>query len=127
MANINVFDRVDRLNNNNYRTWKFAMKMLLIQRELWKYVDGSAVIRDDATIEQKVSHRSKDEKALSTIALSIDPDQQVHIVHCETARQAWLVFEEIYEPKSRQRIMQLKRQFVRIRLKDDENMESYLV
>lgn len=102
------------------------MKMLLIQRELWKHVDGSAVLRDDATAEQKVSHKSKDEKALSTIALSIDPDQQVHIVHCGTARQAWLVLEEIYEPKSRQRIMQLKRQFVRIRLKDDENIESYL-
>lgn len=74
----------------------------------------------------KIRHKSKDDKALSTIALSIEPDQQVHIVYCETARQAWLVLEEIYEPKSRQRIMQLKRQFVRTRLKDDENMESYL-
>jgi len=85
MASVNAFDRVDRLNSNNYRTWKFAMKMLLIQRELWKYVNRSAVLRDDATTEQKASHRSKDEKALSTIALSIDRDQQVHIVHCETA------------------------------------------
>lgn len=121
-----AFDRIDRLNSNNYRTWKFAMKMLLIQRELWDYVNGTAVLLNDATAEQKVKHKSKDEKAFSTIALSIDPDQQVHIVHCETARQAWLVLEEIYEPKSRKRIMQLKRQFVRIRLKDDENMEAYL-
>lgn len=68
----------------------------------------------------------KDEKALLTIALSIDPDQQVHIVHCKTAKQAWLGLEEIYEPKSRQQIIQLKRQFVRIRLKNDENIESYL-
>lgn len=126
MANINAFDRVDRLNSNNYRTWKFAMKMLLIQRELWDHVNGTVTLQNDATVEQKARYKSKDEKALSTIALSIDPDQQVHIVHCETARQAWLILEEIYEPKSRQRIMQLKRQFVRIRLKDDENMESYL-
>lgn len=125
MANVNAFDRVDRLNSNNYQTWKFAMKMLLIQRELWDYVNKSTILQDDATVEQKIRHKSKDEKALSTIALSIDPDQQIHIVHCETARQARLVLEEIYEPESRQRIMQLKRQFVRIRLKDDENMESY--
>lgn len=105
MANIHTFDRVDRLNSNNYRTWKFAIKMLLIQRELWDYVNGIATLQDDATADQKVKHKSKDEKALSTIALSIEADQQVHIVNCETARQAWLVLEEIYEPKSRQRIM----------------------
>lgn len=126
MASINTFDRVDRLNSDNYRTWKFVMKMLLIQRELWDYVNGTVTLQADATAEQKVRHKSKDEKALSTIALSIEADQQVHIVNCETARQTWLVLEEIYEPKSRQRIMQLKRQFVRIRLKDDENMESYV-
>lgn len=81
------------------------MKMLLIQRELWEYVNGFVILQDDATAEQKTRHKSKDDKALSTIALSIEPDQQVHIVHRETARQAWLVLEEIYEPKSRQRIM----------------------
>lgn len=112
MANVNAFDRVDRLNSSNYRTWKFAMKMSLIQRELWDYVNGSIILQDDATVEQKIRHKSKDEKALSTIALSIDPDQQIHIVHCKTVKQAWLVLEEIYEPKSRQRIMQLKGQFV---------------
>lgn len=78
MASINTFDRVDRLNSDNYRTWKFAMKMLLIQRELWDYVNGTVTLQADATAEQKVRHKSKDEKALSTIALSIEADQQVH-------------------------------------------------
>lgn len=61
------------------------MQILLIQRESWDYVNGSAILQENATVKQKVRHKSKDEKALSTIAFSIDPDQQVHIVHCETA------------------------------------------
>lgn len=75
------------------------MKMLLIQRELWDHVKGSVVLQDDTPAEQKVRHKSNDEKALSTIALSIELDQQIYILHCKMVRQAWLVLEEIYEPK----------------------------
>lgn len=43
MASIaNSTDRTDKLNGNNYRTWKFNMKMALIQRELWEHAGGAA-------------------------------------------------------------------------------------
>lgn len=100
--------------------------MLLIQRELWDYVNGTVKLEANANPAEVRAFRSKEDKALSTIALAIDPDQQIHIVDCRTAAEAWEILEQVYEPKSRQRIMQSKRQFVRIRLKDDETMASYL-
>jgi len=38
-----LIDRIDKLNSNNYQSWKFNMKMALVQRELWKHVTGEAV------------------------------------------------------------------------------------
>nr|XP_034195290.1 uncharacterized protein LOC117611448 [Osmia lignaria] len=118
MASVTSTDRTDRLNNENYRTWKFSMKI--------SYVDGTCKLQEGADAVTEQAYKSKVEKALSTIALSIDPDQQIHIVDCKTAEEAWIILEQVYEPRSRQRIMQLKREFVRIRLKENEIMASYL-
>lgn len=126
MAGVTVADKIDRLNAENYRTWKFSMKMLLIQRELWNYVNGTEKLEPNAEAAVVQNFRSKDEKAFSTIALSIDPDQQIHIVDCKTSAEAWTSLEQVYEPKSRPRIMQLKREFVRTVLTEGESMASYL-
>ena len=126
MASVSKAGKVDRLNGGNYRTWKFAAKMYLIQKDLWPYVNGEAQIKQEATEEEARQYNSKVEKALATIALAVQADQQVHIVDCTTAVQAWNVLQQVYEPKSRQRIMQLKREFVRVRLKENETMASYL-
>jgi len=99
--------------------------MLLIQRELWSHIDGTK-LDDDASAAKRQAFKTKNDKALSPIALSIDLDQQIHIIDCRTLAEAWAVLEQVYEPKSKQRIMQLKREFVRIRLKEDESMISYI-
>jgi len=68
------------------------MKMLLIERELWNYING-VVIRLPANNED---FDRKDCKALSTIALGINQDQQIHI----TAKEAWTLLEGVFEPKT---------------------------
>jgi len=40
-------DRIDKLNGTNYRSWKFNMKMMLVQRELWQHVTGEATLPAD--------------------------------------------------------------------------------
>ncbi|KAK2577711.1 hypothetical protein KPH14_007152 [Odynerus spinipes] len=116
--------KIDRLNGENYRTWKFAAKMYLIQKDLWPYVTGDAKIKADASLEEKQAHNNKVDKALATIALAIEADQQIHIVDCKTAEEAWKNLKQVYEPKSRQRIMQLKREMIRIRLKEEMKDED---
>lgn len=118
-------DRIDKLNSNNYRSWKFNMKMALVQRELWKHVTGEAVrpVEDENEIER---FNRKEEKALAAIALSVEPEQQGHIIDCETASDAWEALKKVFEPTSRPRILQLKKQMVSIQLKSDESMTSYL-
>lgn len=125
-ANVKIVDKLEKLNESNYRTWKFCMKMYLIQKELWDYANGTAVLPKEPMGTQTLQFKLQDQKALSMIALAIEPDQQVHIGDCETAREAWTTLEQAYELKSKMRIMQLKKQFTRILLKETETMTSYL-
>jgi len=120
-----LLDKIDKLNGNNYRSWKFNMKMALVQRELWDHVTGEAVAPDNDRDENTRFER-KEEKALATIALSIEPEHQIHIMDCTKASDAWDILRKIFEPKSRPRILQLKKQMVSIRLEQDETMMSYL-
>jgi len=118
-------DRIDKLNSNNYRSWKFNMKMALIQRELWKHVTGEAIRPTDNENEVDRYNRTE-EKALAAIALSVEPEQQGHIIDCKTASDAWEALKRVFEPKSRPRILQLKKQMVSIQLESEESMTSYL-
>lgn len=115
-------DRIDKLNGNNYRTWMFNMRMALVQQELWKHVTGEAVRTVDDEDEAERFDR-KEEKALA--ALSVEPEQQGHIIDCQTASDAWEVLKRVFEPKSRPRILQLKKQMVSIQLEPEESMTSY--
>lgn len=63
------------------------MKMALVQRELWQHATGEAVKPEEDVNEIERFNR-KEEKALAAIALSVDADQQVHILDCETASDA---------------------------------------
>ena len=42
------------------------MRHLLLAKELWKYVDGSEVLAEDANDEARATFRQKSQKALST-------------------------------------------------------------
>ncbi|UYV75490.1 hypothetical protein LAZ67_13000394 [Cordylochernes scorpioides] len=113
---------LEKLNDQNYRSWKYNTKMMLIERELWKYVT-------EPTPDEEASRtifNMKQEKALAMIALTISPSQQIHIMDCTTAREVWDTLEQVYEPKSRSRILQLKKQFISIRFEEQEMMTNYL-
>ncbi|UYV79479.1 hypothetical protein LAZ67_17002785, partial [Cordylochernes scorpioides] len=53
-------------------------------------------------------------------------EQQIHVIDCKTASEAWTTLEQIFEPKSRARILQLKKQFVNIKFIEEEKMINYL-
>ncbi|UYV80953.1 K02A2.6-like, partial [Cordylochernes scorpioides] len=113
---------LEKLNDQNYRSWKYNTKMMLIERELWKYVTEPAPDEEAS----RTIFNMKQEKALAMLALTISPSQQIHIMDCTTAREAWDTLEQVYEPKSRSRILQLKKQFISIRFEEQETMTNYL-
>jgi len=116
---------VEKLSDRNYRTWKTEIKWLLKGRGLLSYALGEITLSDTATAADKKLHQSNDDKALATIGLSLEIDQQIHIEDCKSAHEAWQTLEQIHEPKSRVRIMQLKKAFYHLQMKGDEHMSAY--
>lgn len=102
------------------------MKMTLVQRELWQHVTGEAITPDNRIPEAEERFKNKEHKALATIALSVEPEHQIHILDCEKASDAWEALQKVFESKSRARILQLKKQMLTIKLKPNETMNSYL-
>ena len=85
--------RIEPLNGLNYATWKFEMRMALINADLWKVVDpkttpASPVSADDFR---------KLDRALSQIALSLEVSEESHIMECENGRTAWQALADVYD------------------------------
>lgn len=84
---------IEKLNSNNYFSWKFKVKLLLIKEELWE------VITDELPTSARQLQRwnKKDAKALCTIALNVEDKQLVHVRNKETAKQAWNALKSVFE------------------------------
>ncbi|UYV83888.1 hypothetical protein LAZ67_X000522, partial [Cordylochernes scorpioides] len=110
---------VEKLNGQNYRSWKYNIKMLLIEKGLW-----DVMFKNEDTQDAKL--KAQKDRALAVIALSINTEHQIHIIDCSSPQDAWKNLEQVFEPKSRSRILQLKKQFVNIKLQTGESMLDYL-
>ena len=117
---------VEKLSDRNYRTWKTEIKWLLKGKGLLGYALGDIILSDTATTADRKLHQTNDDKALATIGLSLEIDQQIHVEDCKSAHEAWQTLEQIHEPKSRVRIMQLKKAFYHLQMKGDEHMSAYI-
>ena len=69
-------------------TWKFSMKMHLIRKDLWEYVEGT---KKDPV---------KDTKALSYIVEGVSETIFNDIRELSSGKEAWKVLAETYEDKS---------------------------
>jgi len=84
---------IERLNEENYGTWKIHMRSALILNELWQYVDGTAVkLTSNAEAWMK-----NDSKASAMMNFSITPGQLHHIKGLTTPKQAWDILKDIHE------------------------------
>lgn len=117
---------INKLSDNNYQTWKVEMKWYLKSKGLLDYVTGKIKIEGTATLEQKKAFQVNDDKAIAPIGLHIEPNQQIHIEECNTAEEAWKALEQVHQPKSRVRIMQLKKQLYGTKMKEGDSMSSYI-
>ncbi|UYV80136.1 K02A2.6-like [Cordylochernes scorpioides] len=82
------------------------------------------MFKDEDT--QDAQLKAQKDRALAVIALSINTEHQIHIIDCTSPQDAWKNLEQVFEPKSRSRILQFKKQFVNIKLQTGESMLDYL-
>ena len=118
--------QIAKLSDNNYRAWKIEMKGYLKGKGLLEHVLGKIKLDNDATEAMRKAYYINDDKALAAISLHLEADQQIHIEECNSAPEAWSILNQIFQSKNRVRILQLKKEFYHIKMREGETMSSYI-
>lgn len=117
-TNVNTIEKLKGLEN--YSTWKFTMRMLLVHEELWEFVEK------ELKSEAESADKKKEEKALARIALSVHSDVIPNIRSAKSAYEAWNNLKKAYEGRGLSRRLGLLRSLFNTKLSDCSSMENYL-
>lgn len=102
----------------NYATWSFAMKMYLIDNELWDCVIKPA--------EEVLDFQRKDAKARSKICLSLSEHLYPIVMTAETSKDTWNRLREAYADSGLTRRLQLMKKLLSTKLEMFSSIESYI-
>ena len=119
-------------NGQNYSIWAVKMKSYLEANDLWKMLQNEQQpLPDDPTIAQMREHREERKKrckALTCIHTAVSDEVFTRIMACDTSKKAWDALKEAFQSNQRTRQMQvlnLRREFELLRMKDSENIKEY--
>src|SRR4051812_44459541 len=110
------FPSIEKLDGTNYYTWKFQMEMILREKRVWDFVNGTEAKPDvgskskskDGEADPVVAWEEKNEKAFTAISLAIHSSQVVHVRNTRSSAEAWRKLEEAYETKGVSRRLYLR-------------------
>jgi gag-polypeptide of LTR copia-type/Domain of unknown function (DUF4219)/Zinc knuckle len=104
---------IEPFDVDNWATWSFQMKMLLIYKDLWE-----AIASDSPS--QKVN-----DKALANIALHVKTHHASTLKDKTKAKDAWDALKKLYETKSLASRMHLMQELQTLTLGEEETMTVY--
>ena len=125
--------RIEKLNGNNYRSWKYNANFVLIERGLWGIANGTEVPpvieeedkTSDASVKLAKDWKLKSDKAYSIIALSVEKSIQVHISPTTDAREAWQILKSHFEGSVLQ-IVRLNQRFYAACMEENEDVLNFI-
>lgn len=117
---------VDKLTSQNYPTWKFKLKHLLIAKELFGYVDGSVTLANDADAPVKAEFEKKTSKALAHVVLAVSDNLLYLITECETPKAAWDKLKAHFERDTLANKLFLKKKYFRTVMNEGSSVEDHL-
>lgn len=107
---------IEKLNGaDNYHTWQFAAKNLLVYRGLSNCIE-----------DVKETDAAKLSSAKALLSLSVDKSIYVHIQKCTTANEIWQALKKLYDDKGLSRKVGLLKNLISTRLEDCQGMQCYV-
>ena len=118
--------RVEKLTSDNFYSWKFNMKMILIGLDLFDIVEGTETLPAATSQEKKQKFKKRENQALSKICLNVSPALQIYVRHAKTPKEAWESLLNRFEEKTLSRQVELRRKLYAIRLSSSSNMVEHI-
>ncbi|GFV53101.1 endoplasmic reticulum metallopeptidase 1 [Trichonephila clavipes] len=117
---------IERLNSNNYNTWKEGVRVLLMDRNSWMIITGQEDKLDDSTsAKEKRNFESRWDRAYSTIYLSIENEYWNLISDTCDSIVAWKKLQDQFQPQTRARVNGLLDEFFNCRILEEEEIGLY--
>lgn len=111
---------IEKLNNDNYYTWKYKLELLLIKEECWEVIVGE-IPNPKTPVWQK-----RDDKARATIGLLVEDNQLIHIREAKNAKDAWNALKGYHEKSTLSTRVILLKSIVNQRLDESGDMEEHV-
>lgn len=110
----------EKLNNSNYYSWKYKMRLYLIKEELFDVIGES--VPDPETVGARVSLRwiKRDQKAQALIGLAVEDSQLVYIRNLNSASEIWQTLKSVHEKDTLTNRISLYKRIAMLKLKEDE-------
>ena len=113
------------LKGTNYPTWKIQCRMALMKEGLWKIVTEEETEPTTGAAEI-AKFRSRRDKALATIVLSVDTALLYLISNPEDPAGVWKKLANQFEKKTWATRLDLRRRLHSMRLKDGDSAQEHI-
>ena len=116
------------LNSSNYATWKIQCRMALIRDAVWNIVDGTEVAPTGsaATAEAQSKFKARQDRALATIVLSIEPSLLYLLGNPKDPTEVWKKLEDQFHKKSWANKLTLRRKLYSLKLGEKESVQEHI-
>ncbi|GBM71677.1 Retrovirus-related Pol polyprotein from transposon TNT 1-94 [Araneus ventricosus] len=126
---------IEKLNANNYSTWKEDVKVVLMEKGSWRIITEEEKVphklsgiegEEERTYQKLLKDCSfRKDRAYSVIYLSSEKEYRLLIAGIEDPVKAWKILEEHFRPDSRARAIGLTDEFFSCRVCPDEDIGIY--
>ncbi len=123
MSSINMSTGVsiEKLDGTNYHVWKFKMQLVLEDKELFGFIDGT-----DVKAEGSAEWVKRDKKARVTICLALSDSILAAVRSCETALSVWEKLASIFESKSLVNRLFMRRKLLTMKMSEGDALSTHI-
>ena len=122
--------KIEPLDGSNYANWKFNVQLVLMERDLWGFIEGTET-KPEATQDDKKEKEIKEflkrsRKAYTTIALSVHKSLQIHVKSTTDPKKAWDNLKDQFSFVSVSQIVRLNRTFYAATMNENDEMLDHI-
>ena len=118
--------RIDKLGIDNYETWSYKMKFLLITKKLWSAIEPDPAESDRETRSSSKEVSDKSKEALGLIGLHVEDYLTRDVAEADTAVALWEKFKQSFQARNTSRLLLLRQQLTSLRKGHKEAVVVYL-
>ena len=115
---------IKKLHSTNYLQWSGEMEALLQLKKLLTVVKEG--VDESAAPKLLAESKEKDADAKATILLMVEGSNQPLVRGAGSAKEAWDRLRQTFMGKAQTRLLQLKREIVKVEMQQEEGVSAYI-